>query len=123
MRLAGFGVVALVLILVTACETVSPPEPISESELLELSRGGPGTPDLTEALESRPIGFTLTYGLLRDLESKGVAPETLDKVIRNTTEFRAIEVATAYGYWWYPYNGPWPYYWRVGGVYQPWYWR
>jgi hypothetical protein len=107
----------------SACASGPEREPISQTELLELSRGGPADSDLEDALSSRPIGFRLSYGLLSDLESKGVAPETLDRVIESTVEHRAREIATAYGYWWYPYYGSWPYYAHVGTERNTRYWR
>jgi hypothetical protein len=123
MRTAGVVFMLFVGAALSACASAPERQPISQNELLELSRGGPGASELEDALTSRPIGFRLSYGLLRDLETKGVAPETLDRVIENHVQYRGIEIATAYGYWWYPYYGPWPYYAHVGTDRHNWYWR
>ncbi len=108
-------------LLAAGCESAPAREPVTQDEIVELSKAGPGAQALTDALESRPLAFPLTWTVLKDLEGRGVPPETLDTVIALATERQALSMASRYGYWWYPYYGPWPYYWHMGAGYH--YWR
>ena len=60
-----------------------------------------------QALETRPLGFPLTYESLKELERRGVPAPVLDAIVALSVDRRARSIAPRYAY---PYD-PWPWYW------------
>ena len=102
-----------VLLLVASCQTLPPPDPVTMDEILTLGAEWPENPALVTALETRPLGFPLTYEGLKELERRGASPALIDTVVALTVDRRARAMAPRYA----TYYDPWFY----GGYhYSPW---
>lgn len=112
-------VVPVLLLAAAGCQTVPPPDPITADEIVHLSEGGPENPALITALETRPLGFPITYQGLQDLEARGVPADVIDTVTAYAVERRARQIAPRYTAYnpWYGYGGlgyPWSFRWGFG---------
>lgn len=109
---------AMVLALATlaaGCATTPPPDPITLDEMVTLAKGGADSPALEQALDNRPLGFALTYENMKELESRGVPPDAIDRIVSSTMDRRARQMAPRYyarPYYYDPFYGPY---------YDPWY--
>jgi hypothetical protein len=114
-----FGILVPALLLIGGCVSVPPPDPITMDEIVSLSAAGADSPALVHALETRPLGFALSFENLKKLESRGVPPAVIDLLMSSTVDRRARALAPRYVPYWYDpwYPGP---YWRFdfyGGYY------
>jgi hypothetical protein len=119
MRIAVIGLLALLG--AAGCQTIPPPDPITVEEIVHLSAGGPESPALIDALQSRPLAFPVTYQGLQELERQGVSPEVIDTIVTYTVERRARQIAPSYATYYYdPWWGayPWPYHFNWGFGYR-----
>lgn len=108
-------------ILAAGCATVPPADPITMDEMVTLAKGGANAPAFQQALETRPLGFALTYQNMKELEKRGVPPDAIDRIVTNTVDRRARRMAPRYSpspYYYDPFYGPYdPWY---GGPYRGW---
>ena len=112
--MAKLAAMLVLFVLLSGCVTLPPPDPISAEEIVHLGQVGPGNPALIDALETRPLGFPVTFDGLKDLENRGVSSDVIDTIVAYSVERRARALAPRYDPYRYDPYYPWPFRWHFG---------